>query len=143
MKNKVTVSIYGRTYQMLSSEDQDYTDRIADALNQRMAKLREAKPSISVQDAAAVISLECFDELVGNKQTEQNLRTQVTAYAEEADGLRTEKEALEQENAKLKERIRQLESEIRLRMQFAGDESTAEQIVKSSITKALGAPPKK
>lgn len=143
MKNQVTVNIYGRSYRMLSSDDQAYTDRLADALNERMKKLREVKPSISVQDAAAVISLECFDELVKNKQTEQNLRTQVTAYAEESDGLRSEKEALEADNAKLKERIRQLESEIRLRIQFAGEESTAEQIVNSSITKALGAIPKK
>lgn len=142
MKTQVTVNIYGRSYPMLTDESEEYTDRLANTLNERMQSLKEAKRSLSVQDAAAIISLECLDELVKNKQTEQNIRTQISAYVEDANDSRAEAEKLKKENAQLKERIRQLESEIKLRMQFAGDD-TAEQIVGASAARTLGAPPKK
>jgi cell division protein ZapA len=143
MKNQVTVTIYGKSYPMLTDESREYTDRLANTLNNRMAELKEQKRSLSVQDAAAIISLECLDELIKNKQTEQNIRTQIGAYVEDANESRTALEKAQKENAQLKERIRQLESEIKLRMQFAGEESTAEQIVGRNVTGVLGAPPKK
>jgi cell division protein ZapA len=143
MKNQVTVTIYGRSYPMLTDESREYTDCLANTLNERMRQIKEQKRTLSVQDAAAIISLECLDELLKNKQTEQNIRTQISAYVDDANESRAEVEKLQKENAQLKERIRQLESEIKLRTQFSADENTAEQIVKSSITKALGVPPKK
>ncbi len=137
MKNKVTVNIYGRSYPMTTDESPEYTEKLAETLNVRFAKLREQKSTLSIQDAAAIISLECLDELVKNKQTEQNIRTQISAYAEDASDSRAEIEKLNKELAKRDERIRQLEREIKLRQQFS-DEETADQIVKGSIDRALG-----
>lgn len=122
---------------MKTDETLEYTERLAGILNGRFMKLREQKPSLSIQDAAAVISLECLDELVKNKQTEQNIRTQISAYAEDANESRAEVERLSKEVEKLNERIRQLEREVKLRASFEEDK-TAEQIVRSSIGRALG-----
>jgi cell division protein ZapA (FtsZ GTPase activity inhibitor) len=127
---------------MVTDESAEYTDRLANTLNERMQSLKAAKKTLSVQDAAAIISLECLDELVKNKQTEQNIRTQISAYVEDANDSRGELEKVKKENEQLKERIRQLESEIKLRMQFAGDDKAAEQII-GSAARTLGAPPKK
>ena len=137
MKNTVTVNIYGRSYPMTTDESPEYTEKLADTLNTRFAKLREQKSTLSIQDAAAIISLECLDELVKNKQTEQNIRTQISAYAEDASDSRAEIEKLTKELEKRDERIRQLEREIKLRQQFS-DEETAAQMVKGSIDRALG-----
>lgn len=128
MKNQVTVNIYGRSYPMITEESPEYTERIAGILNDRFAKLREQKKSLSIQDAAAIISLECIDELVKNKQTEQNIRTQISAYAEDANTSRAEVDKLNKEIEKLRERVRQLESEVKLRASFEEDNS-AERIV--------------
>lgn len=128
MKNQVTVNIYGRSYPMITEESPEYTERIAGILNDRFAKLREQKKSLSIQDAAAIISLECIDELVKNKQTEQNIRTQISAYAEDANTSRAEVDKLNKEIEKLRERVRQLESEVKLRASFEED-SSAERIV--------------
>ena len=128
MKNQVTVNIYGRSYPMVTEESPEYTERIAGILNDRFAKLREQKKSLSIQDAAAIISLECIDELVKNKQTEQNIRTQISAYAEDANTSRAEVDKLNKEIEKLRERVRQLESEVKLRASFEEDNS-AERIV--------------
>lgn len=141
MKNQITVNIYGRSYPMITDESPEYTERLAGILNSRFLKLREQKATLSIQDAAAIISLECIDELVKNKQTEQNIRTQLSAYAEDANESRAEVEKLNHEIEKLNERIRQLEREIKLRAAFAEDKSaeqTADQIVRSSIGRALG-----
>lgn len=137
MKNKVTVNIYGRSYPMTTDESPEYTEKLAETLNKRFAKLREQKSTLSIQDAAAIISLECLDELVKNKQTEQNIRTQISAYAEDASDSRAEIEKLNKELAKRDERIKQLEREIKLRQQLSGEE-TAAQMVKGSIDRALG-----
>ncbi len=140
MKNNVTVNIYGRSYPMTTDESPEYTEKLAATLNDRFNKLREQKHTLSIQDAAAIISLECLDELVKNKQTEQNIRTQISAYADDANESRAEVEKLRREIDRLNERIRQLESEVKLRTAFS-DESTADQIVRSSIGRALGQPP--
>lgn len=141
MKNQVKVNIYGRSYPMMTDESPEYTERLADILNNRFLKLREQKATLSIQDAAAIISLECIDELVKNKQTEQNIRTQISAYADDANESRAEVEKLQKEIERLNERIRQLEREIKLRATFEEDKTadqTAEQIVRSSIGRALG-----
>lgn len=143
MKNKVTVNIYGRSYPMMTDESEEYTQRLANTLNERMKALQAAKRTLSIQDAAAIISLECLDELVKKKQTEKNIRTQISAYVESANDAHDECEKLKKEVERQRERIRQLESEVKLRTKFAVDENTAEQILKSSITGALGLPPKK
>ncbi|MCD7740740.1 MAG: cell division protein ZapA [Ruminococcus sp.] len=123
MKNQVNVFIYGRNYPMLTDETEEYTQRLCDTLNTRMQQLRAQKPSISIQDAAAVISLECVDELVKKSQTERNIRTQISAYAEDASDSRAQMEQLQKENNALKERVRQLEAEVKLRAQLAAEDS--------------------
>ncbi|MCR5123037.1 MAG: cell division protein ZapA [Ruminococcus sp.] len=141
-RNQVTVNIYGRSYTMLTDEPAGQTEKIAAALNERMKRLREQKSSLSLQDAAAIISLECMEQLINTKQAEQNIRTQISAYAEEAEYSRGESEKLKKEVERLKERVRQLEQERELRGSFAAEETTAEQIVNAGISRALGAPPK-
>ena len=138
MKKEVTVNIYGRSYPMLTDEADEYTERLANMLNERMAHLKTQKKTLSLQDAAAIISLECVDELIKNKETEYNIRTQISAYAEDASESRAKAEKLQKENEQLKEKVRQLESEIRLRKSFEEEGSTAEQMVMGGITKALG-----
>ena len=139
-RNKVVVNIYGRSFTMLTDESPEQTEKIAAALNERMKRLREQKGSLNMQDAAAIISLECMEQLVNTKQAEQNIRTQIGAYAEEAETSRGEAEKLRKEIAGLKERIRQLEQQIKLRESFAAEENTAEQIINAGINRALGAP---
>ena len=141
-RRQVTVNIYGRSYTMLTDEPEGQTERIAAALNERMKRLRAQKSSLSLQDAAAIISLECMEQLVNTKQAEQNIRTQISAYAEEAEYSRGESDKLRKEIERLKERVRQLEQEKKLRESFANDDSTAEQMLSAGINRALGAPSK-
>ena len=135
MKNNVTVNIYGRKYPMVTDESAEYTEKLAQMLNARFDELREHKPTLSVQDAAALISLECVDELVKNKKTEQNIRTQIGVYAEDAKEAHEESEKLRKEVEKLNERIRRLESEIKLRMQFAAEDEENGQLAVKGLGK--------
>lgn len=138
-QNQVTVRIYGRSYTMLTNESAEYTDKLCEALNNRMEALKQQKKSISVQDAAAVISLECLDELVKNKKTEQNIRTQISAYAEDAAESRAEAEKLRKEVDRLTRKVEQLEREVKLRMQFKADDSPSQKIPESGISVIPGA----
>lgn len=140
MKNNVKVNIYGRSYPMITEDSPEYTEKLAATLNDRFQRLRSQKPTLSIQDAAAIISLECLDELIKNKQAEQNIRTQLSSYADDANESRAEAEKMRKEIAELKERIRQLESEKKHRPEFA-DNSATDQVVHSSIGRVLGQPP--
>lgn len=141
-RNKVTVNIYGRSFTMMTDESPEQTEKIAAALNERMKRLRAQKSSLSMQDAAAIISLECMEQLVNTKQTEQNIRTQIGAYAEEAELSRGETDKLKKEIARLNERIRQLEQEVKLRASFAAEDNavTAAQMLNKGIDRAITAP---
>lgn len=141
-RNEVTVYIFGKNYTMLTDEPAEQTEKIAAALNDRMKKLRDQKSSLSIQDAAAIIALECMEQLVNTKQTEQNIRTQISAYAEEAELCRSETEKLRKEVERLKEQIKQLEEERQSLGLFGSDESTAEQVVNAGASRAFNAPPK-
>lgn len=139
-RNQVVVNIYGRSFNMLTDESPEQTEKIAVALNERMKRLREQKQSLSMQDAAAIISLECMEQLINTKQAEQNIRTQIGAYAEEAEISRGETEKLKQEIERLNERIKQLEQQITLGGSFGDGKVAADQIINAGINRALGAP---
>ena len=51
MKNKLKVNIYNRTYNLLSEESQEYTNKLALVINSKIKGMMKAIPSLSVQDA--------------------------------------------------------------------------------------------
>ena len=59
MKNKLKVNIYNRTYNLLSEESQEYTNKLALVINSKIKGMMKAIPSLSVQDAAVLTALDC------------------------------------------------------------------------------------
>ena len=84
MKNKLKVNIYNRTYNLLSEESQEYTNKLALVINSKIKGMMKAIPSLSVQDAAVLTALDCLDELSKANQNIENIRT-CLLYTSDAD----------------------------------------------------------
>ncbi len=139
MKNEVTVKIFNREFHLLTDETKEYTDRLAAELNRKMAELLKAKPTLSLQDAAALICLECCDELSKARQNIENIRSQIKDYVDDAGEARSAADEAQKELRTLRERVAQLEKEVKLRKSFA-DESeklSAKDMISHDINKAL------
>lgn len=139
MKNEVTVKIYNREYRLVTDETREYTDKLAGGLNKKMADLLKAKPSLSLQDAAALIALECYDELVKARQNVENIRSQIKDYVDDAGEAREQADDAQKELRALRDKVAQLEREVKLRKSLSGSEEkvSAKDILSQDISNAL------
>lgn len=110
MKSEITVKIFNREYRLLTDESKEYTDKLAKDLNEKMSEILQSKLTLSVQDAAALIALECYDELIKSRENVDRIRNQVKDYIDDASQAKTKAEAAQNEVSKLHERVAQLEN---------------------------------
>ncbi|MBR6046428.1 MAG: cell division protein ZapA [Ruminococcus sp.] len=142
MKQEVTVKIFNREYKLLTDESKEYTAELAAALNHRLEDLLKGKSTLTVQDGAALIALEACDDLYKTRTNLENIRSQIKVYFDDAANAKARAEAAEKEAAALKERIAQLEKEIKLRKSFAPDDDiSASDMIAKDISDALGGSP--
>ncbi len=139
MKKEVTVKIFNKEFRLLTDETKEYTDRLAAKLNRKMSQLLKAKPSLSLQDAAALISLEYCDELSKAREDIENIRSQLKDYADEAAKARSAADEAQKELKELREKNQRLEKEVKLRKSFAdeGEKLSAKEMISQDINKAL------
>lgn len=139
MKHEVTVRLFGRDYNLYTDESKEYTDELAAALNRRMEDMTSGKSTLSVQDAAALISLETFDTLHKLRVNQENIRSQIKVYFDDANEAKARAEALEKENAELRAKLEQMQKEVKLRKSFVPEEEiSAKDMISKEISEALG-----
>ena len=139
MKHEVTVRLFNRDYNLVTEESKEYTDQLAGALNRRMEEMTGGKSTLSVQDAAALIALETFDTLNKLRINQENIRSQIKVYFDDAAQAKARAEAAEKENAELKQKLEQLQKEIKLRKSFVPEETiSAKDMIAKDISEALG-----
>lgn len=139
MKHEVTVRLFNRDYNLVTEESKEYTDQLVGALNRRMEEMTGGKSTMSVQDAAALIALETFDTLNKLRINQENIRSQIKVYFDDANQAKARAEAAEKENAELKQKLEQLQKEIRLRKSFVPEETiSAKDMIAKDISEALG-----
>lgn len=139
MKHEVTVRLFGRDYNLYTEESKEYTDELAAALNRRMEDMTSGKSTLSVQDAAALIALETFDTLHKLRVNQENIRSQIKVYFDDANEAKARAEAAEKENAELKAKLEQLQKEVKLRKSFVPEEEiSAKDMISKEISEALG-----
>ncbi|MDO5124967.1 MAG: cell division protein ZapA [Ruminococcus sp.] len=136
-KNEIRVRIFNKEYCLMTDETKEYTDKLAADLNNRMTQLMESKTMMSHQDAAALIALETYDELIKARDSVEGIREQIKDYADEAAIHREVAEKATARVAELEERVAQLEKEVKLRTKLSSEKTNAEEIISHDIQKAL------
>lgn len=115
MKNKLKVNIYNRTYNLLSEESQEYTNKLALVINSKIKGMMKAIPSLSVQDAAVLTALDCLDELSKANQNIENIRTQIKDYVDDAGRARSQADEAQKEIRELQAKVHDLEEQLEAR----------------------------
>ena len=85
MKNEIIVKLFGKEYCLMTDETKEYTEKLVKDLNQRLAQLMNSKTMMSQQDAVALIALEAYEELTKLRESGEDIRDKVKAYADEAE----------------------------------------------------------
>lgn len=138
MKQEVKVKIFNKEYRLLTDETAEYTNELAAALNHRLEDLLKGKSTLSAQDGAALIALEACDDLYKTRSNLENIRSQIKVYFDDATKAKARAEAAEKENAQLKERVEQLQKELKLRNGFVREETvSAKDMIAKDISDAL------
>ena len=98
MKNKLKVNIYNRTYNLLSEESQEYTNKLALVINSKIKGMMKAIPSLSKAN-----------------QNIENIRTQIKDYVDDAGRARSQADEAQKEIRELQAKVHDLEEQLEAR----------------------------
>lgn len=111
-KNKVQVKIGGASYTIVTEDDPEYVENLADALNDEIKAICNANPTLSMTQAAVLVALDQMDACKKANASSDNLRAQIKDYLEdsararmEVDVARREVERLNREISELRDRL--------------------------------------
>lgn len=121
MENVVKVRIFGKEYFLSTEESENYSQKLAMILNQKLEKTVKGVPSISKLDAAVLVALDCVDEAYKASTNIENIRSQIKKYADDASEATVKADELKKENAELKSQIKKLEKELAVRRALSGE----------------------
>ncbi|MCQ2464702.1 MAG: cell division protein ZapA [Oscillospiraceae bacterium] len=111
--NRVKVLICGKEYTLQTDEEPSYVFTLARKLEKNIAELVGANSNLSVYSASVRIALSTLDEMHHCSDDNDNLRTQLKNYADEASRARLERDSALREVEQLKNRIAELEGKSR------------------------------
>ena len=113
MKNRVRITICGKSYILQTAEDAAYVVSLARELDGRInAFMDENKASFPA--AAVMTALALMDESAKSTCDVDNFRAQIKGYVEEAAAARIEAERLGREAAELRQENEKLKSDLAL-----------------------------
>lgn len=111
-KNKVHVKIGGATYTIVTEDDPEYVENLADMINNEIKIICNSNPALSITQAAVLVALDQADACKKATASSDNLRAQIKDYLEdsararmEVDVARREVERLNREISELRERL--------------------------------------
>ncbi|MDR1735400.1 MAG: cell division protein ZapA [Oscillospiraceae bacterium] len=87
MKKKITVTVAGREYTLVSDEDESDVLRVAEQVNAGITEIM-AQSSLSLTNAAVLTALNTTDKYQKAVDSAEHLRTQLREYLEEAQKLK-------------------------------------------------------
>lgn len=101
MKKKITVTIVGRPYSFVITEDEGNVEQVAAQVDQMMTSVMK-QARVSAMDAAILTAVNALDSALKAKEAEDSLRSQIQSEVENANKLRQELADARREITRLK-----------------------------------------
>ena len=89
MSNKITVTISGTDYTLMSEESPSYMQKVAVLVDEKMTNIMAAG-RVSRMDAAVLAAANLADELLKQQAAAENLRRQLKGYLDDAGKAKAE-----------------------------------------------------
>lgn len=107
--NTYKIKIFNKELNITTDETLEYTQALADRLNEKLAEIVSGVGNMTLSDAAVLVSLDCLDKAVRSEESAQNIRQQIKSYADDASKARQELVEKDNEIVRLQNRIKELE----------------------------------
>ena len=107
-KNRVQVRIGGATYTIVTDDDPQYVEMLAEDINSELRSVSNANPTLSMTQAAVLVALDQADACRKASAGADNLRVQIKDYLEESARARMEVEVARREVERLNREIADL-----------------------------------
>lgn len=105
-KNKVTVTIAGKDYTVLSSEPEEHLKKVAEHLDKKISEIVYSNNQLTIQMATVLAAINITNEYYKSLEAADNLRKQIGQYIEDVSKERAELTSLRAENARLKQQLK-------------------------------------
>lgn len=89
-KNKVHVKIGGASYTIVTEDDTEYVEDLAEMINNEIKSICNSNPSLSITQAAVLVALDQADANKKATASSDNLRAQIKDYLEDSARARME-----------------------------------------------------
>jgi cell division protein ZapA len=89
MSDKVSVSIGGRDFTLVVTDETDYVQKVADYVDRKVSEIVD-ESRVSLTDGALLAALNIADDYFKASETAENLRRQLREYLEEASRTKME-----------------------------------------------------
>ncbi len=103
MQNRVTVTIRGQQYTLLAAESQEYVERVAAYVDEKLAQTAAAS-NMAMVDCAVLTALNIADERFKEQEAAENLRRQIKDLLEESAKQKLELSECKREIFKLQQK---------------------------------------
>ncbi len=103
MANKVTVTINGTDYTLMSEDSPAYMQKVAALVDEKMSDITSVG-RVSRMDAAVLAAANLADELLKQQAAAENLRRQLKGYLDDASKAKAELGDCKRELLKLQQR---------------------------------------
>ncbi len=114
-KNRVQVRIGGASYTIVTEDDEEYVENLAEAVDKSIKEVCNSNPSLSVTQAAVLVALDQADACKKASASSDNLRVQIKDYLEESARARMEVEVARREVERLNREIADLRERLNKR----------------------------
>lgn len=109
---KVEVKINNIEYTLVTSEPEEYVQRVALLVNRKMNEITASAPQLSTAMKAVLAAINIADDCLKSESVLDNIRLELKGYMEEAKGLGEELETKKAEVDKLREDVHKLQIEL-------------------------------
>ena len=75
--NTYKIKIFNRELNITTDQTLEYTQALADKLNQKLSELTQGVGNLTLNDAAILVSLDCLDRAVKSEESAQSIRHQI------------------------------------------------------------------
>ena len=111
-KNKVHIKICGSSYTIITEDDPDYVEELAEAIDSEMKQISAESPSLSTTQCAVLVALDKADACKKATASADNLRAQIKDYLEDSARARMEVDVARREIERLNREISNLRNKL-------------------------------
>ena len=108
MTNRVVVKVCGEEYTVLTEDPAEYSQKIGSYVGEKMQEILTAS-KVGRLDAAVLAAMNIADELFKVRMADEQLRTQLKGYVDDAGKAKSQLSELKRENFRLQQKLDKLE----------------------------------